>query len=78
MDISFRAGALLNFLTFTFFGVLLCHPIIYVQTSGIPNDHLFKALDFLREHYHPTMLNNPDGIVYAKIEFNLAAAKKDK
>jgi len=37
-----------------------------------------QALDCLREHYHPTMLNNPDGLVLAKLEFNMAGAKKDR
>lgn len=37
-----------------------------------------EALDCLREHYDPTMLNNPDGIVFARVEFNLSAVKKDK
>jgi len=36
------------------------------------------ALEALREHYDPTMLNQPDAIVWAKVEFNMAAAKQDK
>ncbi len=39
---------------------------------------LLQALDCLREHYHPSMLNNPDGIVLAKLEFNLAGVKKER
>jgi len=37
-----------------------------------------EALDALREHYDPTMLNQPDAIVWAKVEFNMAGAKQDK
>eukprot|EP00088_Acartia_fossae_P023977 TRINITY_DN24938_c0_g1_i1.p1 TRINITY_DN24938_c0_g1~~TRINITY_DN24938_c0_g1_i1.p1 ORF type:complete len:401 (-),score=59.12 TRINITY_DN24938_c0_g1_i1:32-1204(-) len=37
-----------------------------------------EALNCLREHYHPTMLNDPDGIVYAKIELDMTGAKKDR
>jgi len=36
------------------------------------------ALDCLREHCHPTMLNIPDALVWAKLEFNLQNIKKDK
>jgi len=36
-----------------------------------------QAVDCLREHYHPTMLNNPNGIVMARIEFDFTT-KKDK
>jgi hypothetical protein len=39
---------------------------------------VLQALDCLREHYHPTMLNNPDGIVWAKLEFNMTGVKKDR
>jgi len=39
---------------------------------------LLQALDCLREHYHPTMLNNPDGIVWAQLEFNMAGIKKER
>ena len=37
-----------------------------------------EAVDFLRESYHPTMYNIPDGMVWAKLEFNLQATKKDR
>jgi len=37
-----------------------------------------EALECLREHYHPTMLNNPSGIVWARVEFNMSGAKKDR
>jgi len=37
-----------------------------------------EAIEFLRESYHPTMYNQPDGLVWAKLEFNLKAAKKDR
>merc|ERR1719312_1615614 len=36
------------------------------------------AVEFMRENYHPTMYNIPDGLVWAKLEFNLQAVKKDK
>lgn len=32
----------------------------------------------LREHHHPTMLNMPDALVWARLEFNMQASKKDK
>ena len=38
----------------------------------------FKALECLREHYDPTMLNNPDGIIMARVEFNMATAKNER
>lgn len=34
------------------------------------------ALLELRQHYHPTLLDRPDGLVYAKLEFDLRAQKK--
>jgi len=37
-----------------------------------------EAVECLREHCHPTMLNLPDTIVWAKLEFNLQMSKKDK
>jgi len=37
-----------------------------------------EALECLREHCHPSMLNNPDALVWAKLEFNMANVKKDK
>ena len=37
-----------------------------------------EALSCLREHCHPTMLNVPDAMVFAKLEFNMSMAKKDK
>lgn len=37
-----------------------------------------EAVECLRENYHPTMANNPDGMVWAKLEFNLQQVKKDK
>jgi len=37
-----------------------------------------EAVEFMRENYHPTMYNIPDGLVLAKLEFNLQAVKKDK
>jgi len=37
-----------------------------------------EALECLRESCHPTMLNMPDTIVWAKLEFNLQNVKKDK
>jgi len=37
-----------------------------------------QALECLREHYDPTMLNNPDGIIMARVEFNMATAKNER
>jgi len=37
-----------------------------------------QALACLREHYHPSMLNNPDGIVWTRLEFDMSGAKKDR
>ena len=37
-----------------------------------------EALSCLREHCHPTMFNVPDAMVFAKLEFNMSMAKKDK
>ena len=37
-----------------------------------------RALEYLREHCHPSMLNMPDAMVWAKLEFNMANVKKDK
>ena len=37
-----------------------------------------EALSCLREHCHPTMLDIPDAMVWAKLEFNMANVKKDK
>ena len=37
-----------------------------------------EALDCLREHCHPTLLNLPNCLVWAKLEFNMANVKKDK
>ena len=37
-----------------------------------------EAVAMLREHCHPTMLNLPDALVWAKLEFNLQASKKEK
>jgi len=37
-----------------------------------------EALDCLREYCHPTMINMPNALVWAKLEFNMANVKKDK
>jgi len=37
-----------------------------------------EALAYLREHCHPSMLDIPDAMVWAKLEFNMANVKKDK
>lgn len=37
-----------------------------------------EAIECLREHYHPTMVNIPDSLVWAKLEFNMQNVKKDK
>jgi len=37
-----------------------------------------EALACLREHCHPSMLDIPDAMVWAKLEFNMANVKKDK
>jgi len=37
-----------------------------------------EAVECMREDYHPSMHNIPDGMVWAKLEFNLQNVKKDK
>ncbi|XP_023319715.1 uncharacterized protein LOC111694891 [Eurytemora carolleeae] len=37
-----------------------------------------EALSCLREHYHPTQLDNPNGIVLARIEIDMSASRKEK
>ena len=37
-----------------------------------------EALDCLREHAHPSLLDLPNSLVWAKLEFNMANVKKDK
>ena len=37
-----------------------------------------EAVEVLREHFHPTVINRPDAMVWARLEFNMAAVKKDK
>lgn len=37
-----------------------------------------EGLECLREHYHPTMLNNPNGVLWARIEISMAGAKQDR
>jgi len=37
-----------------------------------------EALSCLRDHYHPTMLDQPDALVWAKLEFNLQGIKKER
>eukprot|EP00092_Neocalanus_flemingeri_P029737 GFUD01032285.1.p1 GENE.GFUD01032285.1~~GFUD01032285.1.p1 ORF type:complete len:408 (+),score=116.95 GFUD01032285.1:61-1284(+) len=37
-----------------------------------------EVLECLRENCHPSMLNMPDALVWAKLEFNLQNVKKDK
>jgi len=48
------------------------------QWNTWPRLQLSEALDCLREHYHPTMLDEPNGIVNVKIEFNMSTGKKDR
>jgi len=43
-----------------------------------PRMSLEEALACLRQHYHPTMLNDSNAIVKLKIEFNMMTGKKDK
>jgi large subunit ribosomal protein L1 len=43
-----------------------------------PRFPLDEAVAMLREHHHPTMLNQPDALLWAKLEFNLQASKKEK
>ena len=43
-----------------------------------PRFPVTEALSMLREHYHPTMLNRPDTLVWAKLEFNMQASKKER
>jgi len=37
-----------------------------------------EAISLMREHYHPTMLDQPGALVWARLEFNLQAVKKEK
>jgi len=43
-----------------------------------PRMSVKDSLESLSEHYHPTMLNRPEEMVWAKLEFNLQAPKKEK
>ena len=43
-----------------------------------PRFPVSEAVLMLREHHHPTMLNMPDALVWARLEFNMQASKKDK
>jgi len=49
--------------------------IIDEQWNTWPRLSLSQALDNLREHYHPSMLDEPNGIVNVKIEFNMSTGK---
>ncbi len=35
-----------------------------------------RALHEVRCHYHPSMLNRPDDVVYARVELNMKAVKR--
>ena len=37
-----------------------------------------KALERVRMHYHPSLLNRPDDLLHAKVELNMKAAKAEK
>jgi len=43
-----------------------------------PRLEVEEAVEFMRENYHPTMFNIPDGLIWAKLEFNLQATKREK
>jgi ribosomal protein L1 len=43
-----------------------------------PRLSLEEALVFLRQHYHPTMMDDPNGIVMIRVEVDLSTGKKDK
>jgi len=43
-----------------------------------PRFSISEAISMLREHYHPTMHNVPDALIWAKLEFNLQTSKKER
>ena len=60
------------------------HKPFATDTAWSEKDHAWarlsveEALGCLREHCHPSMLDIPDALVWAKLEFNMANVKKDK
>ena len=60
------------------------HKPFATDTAWSERDHAWarlsveEALAYLREHCHPSMLDIPDAMVWAKLEFNMANVKKDK
>jgi len=60
------------------------HKSFATDTAWSEKDHAWarlsveEALAYLREHCHPSMLDIPDAMVWAKLEFNMANVKKDK
>jgi len=43
-----------------------------------PRFSVSETVSMLREHHHPTMLNIPDAMIWAKLEFNLQGPKKER
>ena len=43
-----------------------------------PRFSVTEAVLMLREHHHPTMLNMPDALVWARLELNMQGSKKEK
>merc|ERR1711971_662459 len=43
-----------------------------------PRFSVSEAVLMLREHHHPTMLNMPDALVWARLELNMKGPKKER
>ena len=43
-----------------------------------PRFSVSEAVLMLREHHHPTMLNMPDALVWARLELNMQGSKKER
>jgi len=43
-----------------------------------PRFSISEAVSMLREHFHPSMHNVPDALIWAKLEFNLQTSKKER
>lgn len=56
----------------------------FFPADDVYMEHLFcypryefgRALHELRCHYHPSMLNRPDDVVFARVEMNMSGTKK--
>ncbi len=57
----------------------MCKDNVYlIWKFCYPRYELSDALTELRRHYHSSMLNRPDDVVYAKVEIDMNSTKKDK